>query len=95
MKAGSLFDGEETNVRLGMALSKVDSERFPFIQCVTDGEGLFGAIAPLPCLSQNDLIGCNGEGQFNKCRGLCLVRHRLRNLLSQLLGLAAAALCPD
>ncbi len=44
MKAGSLFDGEETNVRLGMALSKVDSERFPFIQCVTDSEGFFEAL---------------------------------------------------
>ena len=60
MKAGSLFGGEEANVRLGMALSKANSEWFLLLQCVTDGEGFFEVIAPLSCLSRNDLTGCIG-----------------------------------
>jgi len=44
--AGSLFGGEQANVRLGIALSQANSEWFPLFQCVADGEGFFGVIAP-------------------------------------------------
>lgn len=44
--AGSLFGGEEANVRLGLALSQANPEWFPLFQCITDGEGFFGVIVP-------------------------------------------------
>ena len=44
--AGSLFGGEAANVRLGRALSQANSEWFPLFQCVTDGKGFCGVIAP-------------------------------------------------
>ncbi|MEI7864863.1 MAG: hypothetical protein WCI38_05775, partial [Chthoniobacterales bacterium] len=41
--AGSLFGGEEANVRLGIALSQANSEWFPLFQCVTDGQVYYRA----------------------------------------------------